>query len=333
MKKLLFLLSLILLSFPTQASEIWYSSGLSSDWNDPQSWNMDSAESGQEGVPGANDIVVLRHPMTFILKNTYVHGGNLLIENEGILEVVGFGDRAVFVFEGKEWKNEGILISNLPILIRTHGETPSRLVLGEGSQTMFGASLSLIGSHLDIQNGSCGAFFIQGELHLHGNEVLIAGQGAWVAELGFRVWVNVEEELTDPLAKNIFLATVMHRGLSLYTQLADCNAGQNSVAGTYDPSDAADHNEAKPASVHMVMYPNPQNMESQLQLKATGFEAGEVIQIEVRNLLGQPMLSQSTLSSEMGEVAVSTYWNLDQGHYLVSLRGTHQVATQRLVRQ
>ncbi|MDP5171018.1 MAG: T9SS type A sorting domain-containing protein [Bacteroidia bacterium] len=329
------LLLLLVLSVSLQAANTWYSTGLSSDWSNEKSWSLDSVILDQRGLPGTEDDLVIRHPLTLTLEEAYAHAGNIKIESEGVLEMFGRGEEAVFVFNGKKLINEGVFMTNLPVIIKGQDKGLAiQFIIAEGSQTLLGSHLTLAGkAQLQVLNGSCGAFLVKKELRIQGEDVFLLGLGSWIVEGGRRAWAADGNEITNIVHRDAAIAAQMEIGLSLYADITFCALDQRGVAGTLDTN--VDINaDSEAASIKTLsIYPNPQSSNDQVNVEGRGFGDQEVVFVEVRTLMGQRILAESTASNVDGVVSFQTSWNLNPGQYVVLIRGKQHVASHRLVCQ
>lgn len=334
MKKITLSLLLTVISIASFAANTWYTTGLDSDWDAAKSWSTDPTLIVQSGVPAAGDDIVVRHPLTMVLEATYQHTGALTIETEGILEILSFEGGTEYIFSGKDFTNEGILMTNVPMVVRSQNQiATSTFFMGEASQVLLGSNLSFLGKvDAHLTNGGCGTMIIQGALSVQGTGVHFYGTGGWVAEGGYRVYDQGNVEIDDSAQRDLLMASFMEAGLSLFSELSMCALNQRGLEGTWEPSYDFEVETEERNNV-LGMFPNPQTNGTMLNISGEGFEAEESLSIEIRTMMGQQILSQLTVADENGEVHLSTDWNLEPGQYFVTVKGASHLATQRMVRQ
>lgn len=334
MKKITFSLLLIVIAFPSFAANTWYSTGIDSDWNNVESWSTDPELINQSGIPESGDDVVIRHPLTQILESAYLHAGSVTIESEGILEIISFEGGAQYIFSGQTFRNSGILMANMPVVIRSKNQVgATEFWMEEGSQALLGSELSFVGkvnAHFD--NGSCGALLVKGALTVTGINVHFYGTGGWIVENGYHIFNGNNVELTDPLKRDQALASYMESGLSLFTDMNMCALEQRGLEGTWIPVNDVNVESEERGNV-LGMFPNPQSNGTSLQIDGRGFEMEESVSVEVRTMMGQQVLSQVSVADANGEIHISADWTLEPGQYFVTVRGASHLATQRMMRQ
>ncbi len=334
MKKITFSFLLLVIAFPTFSANTWYSTGIDSDWNNAESWSVDPVLISQGGIPEVGDDVVIRHPLTQILEASYHHSGSIVIESEGVLEIISLEGSPQYIFSGESFKNFGILMTNLPVVIRSKNQVAAtEFRLEEGSQALMGAALSFVGKvNAHFTNGSCGAFIVKGALSVTGINIHFYGAGGWIVENGYRIFDQNNIELTDPAKRDQALASYMETGLSLFSDMNMCALEQRGLQGTWTPDNAI-HAETEDRSSVLGMFPNPQSNGTNLKIDGSGFEKEESVFIEVRTMMGQQVLSQMSMADENGDIHLSTNWTLEPGQYFVTVRGVSHRATQRMMRQ
>lgn len=334
MKKITFSLLLLIIAIPSFSANTWYSTGIDSDWNNIESWSVDPVLISQSGIPEAGDDVVIRHPLTQILEGAYHHSGSIMIESEGVLEVISLEGNPQYIFSGESFRNFGILMTNLPIVIRSKNQVAAtEFWMEEGSQVLLGSALSFVGKvNAHFANGSCGALIVKGALTVTGVNIHFYGAGGWIVENGYRVFDENNVELTDPVKRDEALASYMESGLSLFTDMNMCALDQRGLEGTWIPVTEFGLEEEDRSNV-LGMFPNPQSNGSNVQIDGTGFEKEESVFVEVRTMMGQQVLSQVSVADENGEIHISANWTLEPGQYFVTVRGASHRATQRMMRQ
>lgn len=328
MKKTFYTLLLVLASGSLFAANTWYSTGLSSTFSDPQAWSLDAVVLDQRGLPAEDDHLVIRHPLTWTVEGVVARSGDLRIEAEGVLELLGRGQGATLALTGAALQNDGILMSN--VLIMLNGGS---LELKEGAQTLLGGDLSLEGdARMAIDNGSCGALLVKGRLMIHGEMVKVLGKGGWIVEGGYRVWDANDNEVLDIMARANAMAALMQEGLTLFSALDMCATHQRGLEGSLDPLDLIGvEREAK--ATHLSLYPNPRSAQDLINVAGTGFEPNEAVVMEVRTLFGQMVTAVEGQSDETGRASLSGNFHLEPGQYLVTIRGSKHLATQWLICQ
>lgn len=334
MKKITFSLLLLVIALPSFAANTWYTTGIDSDWNNAESWSVDPVLISQSGIPEAGDDIVVRHPMTHLLESAYHHSGSIVIESEGVLEIISLEGSPQYIFSGKSFRNLGILMTNLPIVIRSKNQVgATEFWMEEGSQTLLGSTLSYIGKvNSHFANGSCGAMIVKGALTVTGVNTHFYGTGSWIVENGYRIFDENNVELTDPVKRDQALASYMEEGLSLFSDMNMCALDQRGLEGTWTP-DIDLGVESEDRSNVLGMFPNPQTNGTNLQIDGTGFEMEETVFVEVRTMMGQQILSQVSVADANGEIHISADWSLEPGQYFVTVRGGSHRATQRMMRQ
>ena len=294
---------------------------------------MDPVLLDQRGIPGADADIVIRHPLTMNLNSVYRHSGNITIETEGILEIIGLGGESRFVYEGTRFANQGILMTNRPVEIRNSSAIGiTTFALEAGAQTLLGSDLLLSGHvTLHILNGSCGATIVKGELLVEGERTAVLGKGSWIAEGGFRIWDKNGLEIIEFPQKNVAFTAQMSKGLQLFNEINTCALDQRGLEGTFDPAaitktDSKTHHQ-------LGLYPNPQVSGVPVHLDGEGFDSQEIVMIEIRTLMGQRVHTEMQPADDAGKVLLQADWNINPGQYIVSIRGSHHYASQRMVRQ
>lgn len=334
MKKITFSLLLIVIALPSFSANTWYSTGIDSDWDNAESWSLDPVLISQSGIPEAGDDVVIRHPLTQILEGAYHHSGSIMIESEGVLEVISLEGNPQYIFSGESFKNFGILMTNLPVVIRSKNQlAATEFWMEEGSQALLGSALSFVGKvNAHFINGSCGALIVKGALTVTGINIHFYGVGGWIVENGYRVFNKNNVELIDPVKRDQALASYMESGLSLYTDMNMCALDQRGLEGTWLPITEINLDTEDRSNV-LGMFPNPQANGMSIQIDGTGFEMEESVFVEVRTMMGQQILSQLSVADENGDIQISANWTLEPGQYFVTVRGVSHRATQRMMRQ
>lgn len=334
MKKITFFLLLIVIATPSFTANTWYSTGLDSDWNNNDSWSTDPDLILQSGIPEAGDDVVIRHPLTQIFEGSYHHSGSVTIEAEGILEVLSIEGGSQYIFSGKAFNNSGILMTNVPVVIRSRNQvSATEFVMKEGAQTLLGSELSFVGKvNAHFVNGSCGALIVKGALTVNGINVHFYGNGGWIVENGYRIFDRNNVELTNPVTRDQELASYMETGLKLFTDINMCALDQRGLEGTWIPTTDIEAETEERSNV-LGMFPNPQSNGTFVQIDGTGFEMEESVSVEIRTMMGQQILSQVSVADENGDIHLSADWTLEPGQYFVTVRGASHRATQRMVRQ
>lgn len=334
MKKITLSLLLIVIALPSFSANTWYTTGLKSDWSDVESWSVDPELISQNGIPEAGDEVVIRHPLTQILEGSYHHSGSITIEAEGILEVISLEGGAQYIFSGKNFNNSGILMTNVPVVIRSKNQiAATEFLMNEGSQALIGSDLSFVGKvNARFTNGSCGAMIVKGALKVSGINVHFYGNGGWIVENGYRIFDQNNAELITSGEREQALASYMEKGLKLFTDINMCALDQRGLEGTWIPATDIDAEVEDRGNV-LGMFPNPQSNGTSVQINGNGFEMEESVIVEVRTMMGQQVFSQLSLTDENGEIHISADWTLEPGQYFVTVRGASHRATQRMMRQ
>ncbi len=330
MKKSFYTLLLVLASSTLFAANTWYTTGLSSSFSDPRAWSLDVLVLDQRGLPASDDHLVIRHPLTWTVEGVVVRSGDIRIEAEGVLELLGRGQDASLVLRGAALQNDGILMSNLAIRLDGQG---SSLELMEGAQTLLGGDLSLGGdARLAIDNGSCGALVVKGSLLVHGEKVTVLGKGGWIVEGGYRVWDQQDNEVVEVFSRASAMAALMQEGLTLFPALDMCATHQRGLEGSLDPLDLIGV-EKEVQATHLSLYPNPRSVQDLMNVEGFGFEPNESVVMEVRTLFGQMVTAVEGQSDETGRASLSGNFHLEAGQYLVTIRGSQHLATQWLICQ
>lgn len=334
MKKTYFILFLILFTGSTAMAETWYTTGLSSEWNQAEAWSADPVLLDQRGIPAEGDDLVIRHPLTLSLSETYQHTGNISIQDEGILEVFTLEENTELILAGHQFLNEGIFMTNLPVVVRNQNQlTPSTFTHEDGSQVLLGHSLTLIGKvEVNFNNGNCGAVLVKGELFVTVSNITILGSGSWIVEGGYTIYNESGVALTDPQQRDQAFAEIMEKGLALYSDITMCAQEARGLAGTLDP--AVDPQVEEEDSDNLIsVFPNPSTSSNSMTIDAAGFEAEEQVFMDIRTLMGQQIMSRTFASTAEGSIHLTADWNLEPGQYIMTMRGASHLATQRLVRQ
>lgn len=334
MRQTFFILILFLFSSTLVSAKTWYTTGNSSNWHDTRSWSADSVIIDQRGIPAASDNLVIRHPLTLSLDQDYEHSGSLIIAGEGILEVLSVAANTELILSGSSLINAGILMTNLPVTVSNHDQLVAGTFLQrQGSQMLLGSSLTLSGK-LDVgfENGNCGAVMIKGALKVYAAQVRIYGSGSWIVEAGYMVYTESGTLISDPTKRDEALASMMEKGLSLFSDIQLCALDQRGLAGTLDPL-AAPLAEAEDRSSLIAVFPNPFTTGNDLTIDGLGFEAEEVLSVELRTMMGQQVLSELHTSTPEGTIRLTASWSLEPGQYIITIRGSRHLATQRLLRQ
>ena len=334
MKKTYFILTLILLTSSSIMAETWYTTGHSSKWNDQEAWSADPILIDQRGIPAEGDDLIIRHPLTLSLTETYQHTGNISILDEGILEVFTIESNTELILAGNEFLNQGIFMTNLPVVVRNQNQlTPSTFTHEEGSQVLMGESLTLIGKvEVSFNNGSCGAVLVKGGLYVTVSNISILGSGGWIVEGGYTIYNESGLSLTNPQERDQALAEIMEKGLALYPDMNMCALESRGLSGTMDPA-VDPQSESEDRSNLISLFPNPSTSGSAVTLDAEGFVGEESIVVEIKTLMGQLIMSRTFTSTTEGNIHTTTDWNLEPGQYIMTIRGANHLATQRLVRQ
>ncbi|GAB4413629.1 MAG: hypothetical protein OHK0039_20740 [Bacteroidia bacterium] len=232
MKNVSLLLLSVLLFASASAQRTLYTSGIGSGrWSDPQSW-LDSPEGATVSqAPAATDHVVVRHYLTQTLSDTYIHTGNIRIEAGGVLELVEKNSSS-YTFAGARFEVLGGLICTGDF---THQRDSSAatglLVVGATAQVVVLGDLTLEGEGgLLVDNASCGAFAVVGDLLLHGANTYVCGQGKVIVGDELRVW-DGSFEVEHPTARTAVLAARTCETIRYFASETDCSLDSAIVTG------------------------------------------------------------------------------------------------------
>lgn len=332
MKSLRFTLLLLLTGFLSLSSllaKTWYTTGLSTEWEETAAWSLDSLLLDQRGIPAPEDHLVIRHPITLISSSPLSILGDLRIEQAGMLEIILLEEGISATLAGQVVQIDGMLTVNTTLQLGLAGGSSPRLILGPGAQSWIGGDLRLTArSQLTLMESACGNLHISQSLVLLDDDFRITGSGSWLAEAGVRRIDPGTQALTAGSEAEDLLRQNMSQGLVLYSDMNTCALGQRGLQGLYAaPEDLAMD------LARVTVFPNPQTTQTPIHIEADGFSAGEMLQVEVRNLVGQTFHQQSCVASEAGKLALMPQWNLPTGTYLITIQGSERLGSQYLLRQ
>ncbi len=199
-------------------------------WNDPMSWKAEENEAS--GVPTPTDNVVIKHYISQVVDNSYVHLGKITVSRSGVYEILTqFDTSATYNYAGPRMEVAGTLMTSNHFSHLGEGE----LIINSGAWILIGGRMNLesTGGMLNM-NASCGGFEINQGLNLAVDQSFVAGNGKMV------VWGDVEpyQQIGNMsyASKNEALTNAIEKGISIFRSSENCLLDEAYLKGASDYS-------------------------------------------------------------------------------------------------
>ncbi|MEL6676853.1 MAG: T9SS type A sorting domain-containing protein [Bacteroidota bacterium] len=235
MKNFLALILATLLLTNLTAQKTFYTTGLGEgSWNDPLSWSVDEVEHISQGIPTAEDHVVIRHYLTQQVGQTYIQLGNVSILPAGTLEIIaGTNTQGRYVLKNATLQVAGSLLVAGTLELRDGVLSLEESALAYLMQDLEMHSLSRI----ILQQQSCGGIMSYGSWKSFGDAFLVCGAGKAIIQQGWTAFDAEGQDLPTP-KQQATISENLCESVQLFHSEDHCVSNQTDWNGAHIPRSA-----------------------------------------------------------------------------------------------